>query len=125
MLLTSPLQTLCALRPLSESSRGQHDGLRLRHRFPRGMGPLPEAGFLPPVPAGHPLRLHRAVDGFSDRNTAAPLPHPRASQPDNHVGEQQHPAGGEKRRGRAGAQPLLQIQAHRPAGFLRAGFAAC
>lgn len=89
------------------------------------MGPLPEGGFLPPVPAGHPRRLHRVVDGFSGRNAAAPLPRPRASQPDTRVGEQQHPAGGEKRRRRAGAQLLLQIQTRRRAAFFRQWLAAC
>lgn len=91
-------------------SRGHHDGLRLCHRLPRGMGPFPEAGVLPPVPAGHPLRLHRAVGGLSGRSAAPPLPRPPASQPDTRVGEQQHPAGGEERRRRSRAQPLLQIQ---------------
>lgn len=91
------------------------------------LGPFPEAGVLPSVPAGHPLRLHRAVGGFSGRNAAAPLPRPRASQPDSRVGEQQHPARGEKRRRRrrrSGAQPMLQIQTHRRAGLLREGLAA-
>lgn len=89
------------------------------------MGPFPEAGVLPSVPASHPLRLHRDVGGFSGRNAAAPLPRPRASQPDTRVGEQQHPAGGEKRRRRSGAQPLLQIQTHRRAALFREGLAAC
>lgn len=108
-------------------SRGHHDGLRLCHRLPRGMGPFPEAGVLPPVPAGHPLRLHRAVGGLSGRHAAPPLPRPPASQPDTRVGEQQHPAGGEKRRRRrrSRAQPLLQIQTCWCAAFFRDGLAAC
>lgn len=106
------------------SSRGQHDGLRLRHRLPGGMGPFPEAGLLPPVPAGHPLRLHRTVRGLSGRQPAPPLPRSPSSQPDTRVGEQQHPAGGEKRRRRTGAQLLLQIQTYRGAAFFRQGLAA-
>lgn len=107
------------------ASRGQHDGLRLCHRLPRGMGPLPEAGVLPPVPSDHHLRLHRNVDGFSGRNAAPPLPHPRASQPDTRVGEQQHSAGGGKRRRRSAAQPLLQVQTYRLAAFFPERLAAC
>lgn len=106
-------------------SRGQHDGLRLRHRLPGGMGPFPEAGLLPPVPAGHPLRLHRTVRGLSGWQPAPPLSRSPASQPDTRVGEQQHPAGGEKRRRRrSGAQLLLQIQTYRGAAFFRQGLAA-
>lgn len=105
-------------------SRGQHDGLRLCHRLPGRMGPFPEAGVLPPVPAGHPLRLHLTVRGLSGRQPAPPLPRPPASQPDTRVGEQQHPAGGEKRRRRSAAQLLLQIQTYRGAALFRQGLAA-